>query len=180
MSDIENVTEALNLEYGANRRYAYQIEQSPFSQLNNILEGIRRTEGDHVEAMMAYIKSQIAAAPEKGRGFAAMLAHLRLNLEFEKTALATYGKFAREASDPALKATFQQLARSEAGHINLFKGLIEQIEANQYPVLVYCPVCGWEMDYGINPAEGTVIRCAKCKQQIEIRLHHGDYVLNTL
>lgn len=175
MADIENVIAALNLEYGANRRYGYQVEKSIFPQLNTILEGVRRTEGEHVEAMLTYIEQQTSANPEAGRGFASMLTHLRLNLEFERAALDAYGKYAREAEDPALKKTFQQLARSEAGHINLFKTLIEQIETNQYPVIVYCPVCGGELQYGIGPAEGMTARCEKCKQQVVLHIVDGDY-----
>ncbi|HEY3377505.1 MAG TPA: ferritin-like domain-containing protein [Armatimonadota bacterium] len=180
MSDLENVIAALNLEYGANRRYAYQMERSTFSQLNNILEGVRRTEGDHVEAMRAYIARQAPTDPAVGRGFASMLAHLRLNLEFERTAVNAYGQFARETDDAELKRTFQQLARSEAGHINLFQSLIAQIEANQFPVLVYCPVCGWELDFGVNPADGTVVRCEKCKQRVAIQVNAGDFALEAV
>ena len=176
MADIENVIAALNLEYGANRRYGYQIEHSDFSALNNILEGVRRTEGDHIEAMLDYVKGHQTADPSHGRGFTTMLAHLRLNLEFERGALAAYGQFARETGDAALKQTFQQLARSEAGHINLFKRLIAQIEANEYPVLVYCPVCGWELDFGVNPPDGEMLRCEKCKVQVALRIEIGDFV----
>ena len=180
MADKENVIAALNLEYGANRRYAYQVESSSFSRLNNILEGVRRTEGDHVETMLAYLKRQSIPSPEIGRGFASMLTHLRLNLEFERTAVEAYKRFAFESEDEALKKSFQFLARSEAGHISLFKTLIEQIEANQMPVILYCPVCGWEIDFGINPNVGAVIRCEKCKQNIAIDIVEGDFCATAL
>lgn len=175
MSDLDNVIAALNLEFSASRRYGFQIERSPYCELNKILEGVRRTEGDHVEAMIDYIKRQQANAPETGRGFATTLAHLRLNLAFERTALDTYGRFAREAEDPELKQTFQHLAHSEAGHINLFKTLIARIEANEYPVMVYCPVCGWELDFGSNPDLTTVLRCAQCRQRVGLEIRDGDY-----
>lgn len=175
MADIDNVVAALNLEYGANRRYGYQIEKSIFPGLNTILEGVRRTEGDHVEAMLGYITAQQAASAH-GRGFTSMLAHLRLNLEFEHTALAAYIQFAREAEDATLRQTFQQLARSESGHINLFKTLISQIEANEYPVSIYCPVCGWELQFGVNPDEGATVRCDKCKQQMALQIEAGNFV----
>lgn len=176
MTDKENVIAALNLEYGANRRYGYQIENSNYSQLNNILEGVRRTEGDHIEAMLAYLNSENDNTMECGRGFSSMLVHLRLNLEFERTAVEAYSTFARETTDPILKKSFQQLARSEAGHINLFKSLIAQIEANEYPVIIYCPVCGWEINFGCNPSEGAEVRCEKCKQLICLALVDGNFV----
>ena len=177
MPDIDNVVAALNLEYGANRRYGYQDERSNYSGLNTILEGVRRSEGEHVEAMFGYIQARQETAPACGRGFSTMLAHLRLNLEFERTALKTYLQFARESEDAELQYTFKQLAQSEAGHINLFKTLIEQIEANEYPLLIYCPVCGWELDFGVNPPEGMIMRCEKCKQQVELHIEAGDYVV---
>lgn len=176
MSDFDNVVAALNLEYGAHRRYEYQTQRSPFSQLNSVLEGVRRTEGGHIDALVAVIKSKQAVDPQVGRGFATMLTHLRLNLEFERVANAEYARFAREAQDMELKKTFQHLAHSEAGHIRLFQQLIEQIEANSYPVIVYCPVCGWEIDYGVNPTEGTVLRCAQCKQKVTLGIEDGDFV----
>lgn len=175
MTDIENVITALNLEYGANRRYAYQLEHSIFPQVNNIFEGVRRTESEHVEAMLAYIKARQTNNPTAGRGFATLLTHIRLNLEFEQQALSAYAKFARETEDTTLKQTFQQLARSEAGHINLFKELIAQIEANAFPVIIYCPVCGWEINYGCDVADGTIMKCPMCKQQITVHVQEGDY-----
>ena len=105
-----------------------------------------------------------------------MLTHLRLNLDFEKTANAEYARFAREAEDAELKKIFQQLAYSEAGHVRLFQQLIEQIEANMYPVIVYCPVCGWEIDFGTHPQEETPLRCAQCKQQVKLAIVAGDYI----
>ena len=178
MSDLDNVIAALNLEYGANRRYAYQIEHSPYPQLNAILEGVRRTEGDHIEAMLAYVRRQ-QSETGRGRGFASMLTHLHLNLEFERAALVAYGQFARESEDQQLKKTFQSLSLSEAGHLQLFKALIEQIEANTYPVAIYCPVCGWELHYGVNPSEGTVTKCEKCKQSITLRIVDGDFTTSS-
>ena len=98
MDDLEAVSAALNLVYGADRRYASQITRSPFSRLNAILEGVRRSEGDHAEAMLAYLGAHqpVTAA---GRGFATMLTHLRLNLEFEQNAVGAYMRFARESAD---------------------------------------------------------------------------------
>jgi len=180
MSDIDNIIAALNLEYGANRRYEYQIERSPFSQLNAVLEGVRRSEGDHIDVLVDGVKAQQEADPAVGRGFASILTHLRLNLEFEKTANAEYARFAREAEDPDLKKLFQQLALSEAGHIRLFQHLIEQMEGNIYPVAVYCPVCGWEINYGMNPPEGTILRCAQCKVRVELTIEDGNFVPKAL
>ena len=42
-------------------------------------------------------------------------------------------------------------------------------------MLVYCPVCGWELDYGVNRPDGATIRCEKCKQLIVLRIEDGDF-----
>lgn len=175
MSDIDNVIAALNLEYGAHRRYGYQIEHSPFADLNRILEGVRRTEGDHVEAMFAYVKQQHLAHPEVGRGFASMLTHLKLNLAFEIEALDAYKQFSVAADDPALKKTFQRLMHAESGHKALFTELIAHIEANEHPVRVYCPICGWELDFGPNPPEDATLRCPQCKAKVGLTIVEGDF-----
>lgn len=174
-ADRQHVIAALNLEYGANRRYAYQVEHSPFPRLNTILDGVRRTEGDHVEAMLDYLRQQQCSTPDTGRGFATMLAHLKLNVEFERIAVDAYARFARESEDPQLQKTFQRLTRSEVGHINLFQSIIDQIEANAYPAILYCPVCGWEVDFGVNPPDAAEERCDKCKQRLQINVVDGDF-----
>jgi rubrerythrin len=176
LTDTENIIAALNLEYGANRRYGYQLDHSVFPRLNAILEGIRRTEGDHIEAMLGYLKRQALADPSVGRGLATILTHLRLNLAFERQALEAYNRFAREADEPELKRTFQALAHAEAGHIKLFADLIGQIEANAFPVAVYCPICGWEVNFGPDPDDGTSEQCAVCKARVTLRLEAGDFV----
>lgn len=175
MSDLDNVIAALNLEYGAHRRYGYQIENSPFADLNRLLEGVRRTEGDHVEAMFAYVKQQQIANPAVGRGFASMLTHLKLNLTFEIAALDAYRQFAVQAEDLTLKKTFQRLMHSESGHKALFEELIAAIEANAYPVRVYCPICGWELDFGVNPADDADMRCPQCKAKVGLTIVDGDF-----
>ena len=177
MSDHENIVAALNLEFGANRRYGYQIENSPFSRLNTLLEGVRRTEGDHIEALMERIKAaQLASEPDAGRGFASMLAHLRLDLEFERLAVREYGRFGREAEDPEVRAMFKSLARSEVGHVKLFERIVEEVAHNRHPVFVYCPICGWELDFGVNPEEGVRVKCERCRQLVTIAIQDGDFV----
>lgn len=43
--ELESVTETLNLEYGANRRYALQIERLDHPRIIGLLEGVKRNEG---------------------------------------------------------------------------------------------------------------------------------------
>lgn len=174
--DLENITTTLNLEYGATHRYVYQAGALTHPRINAFLEGLRRNESDHIEIAVAELKK---AQPEADKnGFATALLHLRMDLEFEKIANRTYGQFYREAESPEMKETFKALMRSEAGHMGVLKQVIEQIEAGEFPVMFYCPICGWELDYGARPALGAEIRCAKCGQTFALKMDEGDYIVS--
>lgn len=172
--DVQNVITTLNLEYGANRRYEYQIGEIQNPRINAVLEGVMRTEGDHVDSSLGFLKKRLA--PEI-QGFADVLLHLKLNLDFEEVATATYRQFAREAETEDLKTMFAAMARSEAGHVHIFKKMIEEIEKGQFPVVFYCPLCGWEIDYGPSPQEAATQRCSRCGAAYALRLVEGNWTL---
>jgi len=178
--DLERALEALGLEYGASRRYRYQADGSPFPRINTILEGISRTEGDHLDALVRLVRRlQPQTKPGAGRGFATLLTHLKTDLAFEREAVRIYGRLSREAADPGLREAMKAFARSEAGHAKMLGDLIAQIEAGEFPVIVYCPVCGWEVDFGCSPETGTTIVCARCRQPVRLDLEDDDFVPRT-
>lgn len=169
----ENLTQHLSLEYGAAKRYEWQIEQCQNPRLNAVLAGVMRNERDHFTQAAALLQKEAPA--EKVRGFASILFHLRQNLAFETEAARLYGQFAQEAVDPALKKMFFALSRSEAGHVQVFRTLIKEIEEGRYPVVFYCPICGWELDFGTSPAEGQEVRCGKCGGKFALKLADDDW-----
>lgn len=173
-NDVQNVVSALNLEYGANRRYQYQLEKMNNPRINAALEGIMRTEGDHMDTAEKFLRQKLVGA---NTGFDKTLLHLRLNLEFEEIAAATYKQFAKEAFDEKLKDNFKKMNRSELGHVNIFKKMIEAIEKGEYPVAFYCPLCGWEIEYGTTPKEGDAERCARCGQSYALKMVEGEWTL---
>ena len=171
--ELESVTETLNLEYGANRRYALQIERLDHPRIIGLLEGVKRNEGDHIEAALKILREN--APKEKVDGWATVLMFLRQNLAFEEIAARTYGAFAKEAEDPELKKLFLELTRSETGHIRLFKELIEQIESGNYPFINLCELCGWELDWGTSPKIGQTQRCPKCEAEFKLTIEDDDF-----
>jgi rubrerythrin len=171
--DIQNLVTTLNLEYGANRRYDFQIGRMQNPKLIGVLEGVRRNEGDHIDASLDILKENMPK--EKVDGFASVLMFMRQNLEFEQIAAKTYAQFSQEASDPELKQMFKDLARSEVGHVNIFKDMIKSIEEGSFPVLFGCLTCGWELDFSTNPAEGVKIRCPKCGAIFELYIENDDF-----
>lgn len=177
--DWNNVVSALNLEYGANRRYQYQIANLNNPDLVSLLEGVMRTEGDHVENLLAYLARRLAVSgtQEQAKGLATALMHMKLNLEFEEVARATYSQFAKETQDQELKDLFLDQARSELGHINIFKESVKALEGGEYPVKFFCPLCGFGIDYGKKPDPGALATCPKCGAKFSLELLDMDWTL---
>ena len=111
------------------------------------------------------------------RGYAWTRGALEDDLEFEQTAVKLYGKYATAVADPLLKELFVELARAEAGHVRGLRRLIEDFSADDVPVLFFCPMCGWQIDYGSAPAEGTRLKCPMCSGRFALRLVDGDWTL---
>lgn len=171
--DGSHVVAALNLEYGATRRYQEQLSMLSHPALISILEGILRTEQDHVEAALDYLKHRAGAA----NGFATALLHMRLNREFEQVARDTYARFAAEVDDPQLQSVFTKQARSETGHINIFNALVKAMEDGSFPVAFFCTLCGWPLEFGPQPSPGAEIACEKCGARFRLTLFEGDWGL---
>ena len=111
------------------------------------------------------------------RGSSSVLAALRSDLEFERNAVRLYADYAKRLDDPGLKEMLHRFARAESGHVRSIKAIIERVLAPGFPVVFFCPVCGWELDLGVEPPGGTSIVCPMCKVAFALRLRDGDFVL---
>lgn len=115
------------------------------------------------------------------RGYARDLAYLREDREFEEEAVKRYGHMAAEARDPAVKALFAELIRGEAGHRRGLRRLIERVRDPATPVVLFCPMCGWEIDFGPEPREDATGKCPMCPGTFALRLGDGgDWTLERL
>ena len=170
--DTQDVVAALNLEYGANRRYEAQLRDLAFPDLVKVLEGVMRTEGDHVRDAVQYLLKKMS----KESGLARALLYMKMNLEFEETARDTYLSFAREVADVGLQEMFKAQARAEMGHVNIFKRFVEDIESGKFPVAVFCPVCGWEVDFGADAKAGQEAVCQRCGVTLRLNIEDGSFV----
>ena len=123
----------------------------------------------------------LAPAAPRSRGHAADLAALRSDYDFEDEAVAVYGHFAYQAEDPELMELFKELARGEAGHRNGLRRTIRTVEDPATPVILFCPLCGWAIDFGPDPAEGAEGKCPMCPGRFALRLDdRGDWTLEGL
>ena len=116
-----------------------------------------------------------------GRGRAADLAALRADYDFEDEAVALYGHFAYQTEDRELTELFKELARGEAGHRNGLRRTVRTVEDPATPVILFCPLCGWQIDFGPDPAEGIEAKCPMCPGRFALRLGaDGDWSLERL
>jgi hypothetical protein len=114
-------------------------------------------------------------------GHAGDLAALRADYDFEDEAVAIYGRFAYKAEDRELMELFKELARSESGHRNGLRRTIRTVRDPETRVVLFCPLCGWEIDFGPDPAEGAVGKCRMCPGRFALRLgDDGDWALERL
>ncbi len=116
-----------------------------------------------------------------GRGHAGDLASLRADYDFEDEAVALYGRFAYQAEDHELMELFKELARAESGHRNGLRLTVRTVEDAATPVILFCPLCGWQIDFGPDPAEGAEGKCPMCPGRFALRLDaSGDWTLKRL
>jgi rubrerythrin len=115
------------------------------------------------------------------RGHAADLASLRSDYDFEDEAVVVYGHFAYQAEDRELMELFKELARAESGHRNGLRRTVRAMEGSMRPVVFFCPLCGWEIDFGPDPDEGAERKCPMCPGRFALRLSAGgDWMLERL
>jgi rubrerythrin len=115
------------------------------------------------------------------RGHATEVAALRADYDFEDEAVAIYGHFAYRAEDHELMELFKELARGEAGHRNGLRRTLRTVEDPATPVILFCPLCGWQIDFGADPAEGTEGKCPVCPGRFALRPDEsGDWTLERL
>ncbi len=115
--------------------------------------------------------------PLRERGYAHILATLQSDLEFERLAVEKYAAFAKQLTEPRLKILMREFVRAETGHGRGLNRTIERVSAADYPVVVYCPTCGWELDFGADPAAGASVHCPMCAMTFALHASAGDFVL---
>ena len=68
--------------------------------------------------------------------------------------MVIYGHFAYQAEDRELMELFKELARSESGHRNGLRRMIATVEDPATPVVLFCPLCGWDDRLRPRPRRG--------------------------
>ena len=189
-------------------RYVDHPAASDDPRLVSYWESLRRNEAQHRELLEAWLRRHgedpdaveparadltaaaldpdatgrhPLAAVDETRGRAGDFAALRADYDFEDEAVVIYGHFAYQAEDRELMELFKELARSESGHRNGLRRVIRSLQETATPVILFCPLCGWELDFGPVPSEGAEVKCRMCPGRFALRLGEGgDWTLERL
>jgi rubrerythrin len=206
--DIAIAREALRLEREAAARYVEHPAASADPRLVTYWESLRRNEAQHRDLLEAWLRrhgadpgedapprADLTAAAldpdaagrhplklaDGARGRAGDLAALLSDYESEDEAVVIYGHFAYQAGERELMELFKELARSESGHRNGLRRVIRSLQEAATPVVLFCPLCGWEIDFGPVPAEGAEVKCRMCPGRFRLGLdERGDWALERL
>lgn len=176
--DWKNLVYFLGLELNAAKRYELFISMIKDPNINRTLEGIKRNEEEHIEQAISLIRK--FADSNAPQGFRTLLALMEINLDFEERAIKIYQGFASASKDPILKEQYESLVRAEMGHLNIFRKYIEEIKNGILDVNFYCPVCGWDINFGKTPKEGDRNCCQRCGTHVEIFVSNGDYEIKVV
>jgi rubrerythrin len=189
-------------------RYVDHPAASADPRLVSYWESLRRNEAEHRELLAAWLRrhgedpdlvvparADLTAAAldpqatgrhplrlaDGARGQAGDLAALRGDYDFEDEAVVIYGQFAYRSEDRELMELFKELARSESGHRNGLRRVVRSLQEVARPVVLFCPLCGWEIDFGPVPSDGAEAKCRMCPGRFRLRLDdRGDWTLERL
>lgn len=113
-------------------------------------------------------------------GYLSIIKMIETDLEFEKDAVRIYNEFAEKVNDPQLKEMFIEFVKAETGHVNGLQRLVKSIRDGEHEVKFYCPVCGWEVNFGKLPNVGDHARCRMCGVVFELTEIDGNYDIRRL
>jgi rubrerythrin len=200
-NDAELLQEALGLELQAIDRYVEHAASTEDPRFIVYWEALRRNETDHRDALRRLLTAggrMPIETPASGdltgaeagagvnlpdthaAGFRSIAATLRDDCLFERAAVRVYGRAAAKAGDHEVKALFRELARGEAGHSRGLRRHLESVARDDFPVVLLCPMCGWPLDLGPAPQEGTEVACPMCPGRFRLASRDGDWRLDRI
>ena len=111
------------------------------------------------------------------QGYKTMLEFLLDDIDLEEEAMRLYSEFAAKSPDETVRATFSRLIPAERAHADALKRIVKEIEEDRHSVVLYCPFCGWEMNFGEMPSLGNEEVCPVCCRKYALTEDGGDYKL---
>jgi rubrerythrin len=111
------------------------------------------------------------------QGYKTTLEFLLDDIALEEEAVRAYSEYASKSPDKDVRATFEKLIAAERAHADALKRLVKEIEEDRHQVILYCPFCGWEMNFGEMPSLGNEQVCPVCCRKYALVEGDGDYKL---
>lgn len=111
------------------------------------------------------------------RGYKTTLEFLLEDIGLEEEAMRLYSGYAAKSPDGKARAAFSRLISAERAHADALRRIVKEIEEDRHPVILYCPFCGWEMNFGEMPSLGNEEVCPVCCRKYALVEDGGDYKL---
>ena len=113
-------------------------------------------------------------------GYRKILEMLEKDRNWEESLAERFENMAREQSEPGLIQVLSDIARRCKKNSRKIAELLNQLSSEEYEVTVKCPLCGWGIPFGSNPAVGTERKCEVCAIWFRLDERGGDYHLKNI
>jgi len=105
---------------------------------------------------------------------------LKEDIQLEKEASKAYVSWAKRFDEDYVKEFFLTFSRDEVGHAAGQNRLLSQRETGDYEVKLFCPQCGWVLNFGRDPDVGYEETCPMCGAKSMLDEKEGDFLLNVV
>ena len=105
---------------------------------------------------------------------------LKEDIQLEKEASKAYMSWANRFEESYVKDFFLSFSRDEAGHAAGQSRLLSQRETGDYEVKLFCPQCGWILNFGREPTVGSIRMCPMCGAKSMLDQKEADFLLNVV
>ena len=113
-------------------------------------------------------------------GYRTTWALLDNNHRWETSLAEKFATLAKEQPDPALSQILSDIALRCRKNSDKIEQLLQDLSSEAYEVTLKCPICGWGIPYGSNPALGTEVKCELCAIWFRLEEKEGNYHLQKL
>ncbi|MBN1614576.1 MAG: hypothetical protein JW950_08945 [Deltaproteobacteria bacterium] len=98
----------------------------------------------------------------------------------EESLAERFETLAQEQSDPALRQILGDIALRCKKNSGKIEQMFEALSAETYQVMLRCPICGWAIPFGSDPAVGTEAKCELCAIWFRLEEREGNYFLKKI
>lgn len=114
-------------------------------------------------------------------GYKTIWEFLERDYGLEEWLIGKFEKMAEEMDEPELKKLFCDIALRGKKNIDKITRLLSDLACPDYQVKLKCPICGWGITFGNDPAlVGSERKCQACGVWFRLGEKGGNYYLQNI